>query len=88
MKIINKKCMYCDRKITNQYDCNNPDDYGLHSKYIDYSDKVVCPKCDYLVTKTNRYIKRIIDYGFSPLAIKELEFHISSINDVLKEIEE
>lgn len=83
----NKNCMYCNKKIKTRYDCNNPEDYGLYSKYIDFSDKVVCPKCDYLVTKTNRYIKRIIDYEFSPLAIKDLEYHISSINDVLKEME-
>lgn len=72
-----KNCMYCGKQLVNLLDINNPEDYGLHTPYLDFSDKVVCTKCDFVVTQTDRLLKAIIDGKDRERDIKLLEEHIS-----------
>lgn len=83
--IFNKQCMYCKKELKKE-ECNNPDDFGLHSEYINFSDKVVCPKCNLLVTITNRHLKRIIDSDYNSKNMKELENYILTINKKIDKI--
>ena len=74
-------CMYCRKKIDGMG--SNPDDYGLHSKYIDFSDKSVCFRCDVLVTQTNRYISWILSE--KPRALEQFRMHAE---EIVREYEE
>lgn len=71
-----KHCCYCFAKLDDYG--GYPSDYGLHSMYIDYSDKSVCPKCNELITLTNRYLAEIV-LG-KPHALQHLQRHINSLN--------
>lgn len=78
-------CMYCKKELKKE-ECNNPDDFGLHSEYINFSDKYVCNKCNLLVTITNRHLKRIIDTDYNSQNMKELENYILTINKKIDKI--
>ena len=68
--------MYCGKEVTDFGD--NPEDYGLH-KQIDFSKLCTCNRCNELVTKTNRYIKRVLDTNGQDNTLLDLEAHILSI---------
>ena len=81
----NGKCMYCG-KILNGIG-GNPNDYGLHSEYVDFSDKGVCPRCDELVTQTNRCIRDILNHDGNPEPyFSTLMKHIGDVSDHYDEL--
>lgn len=74
------KCMYCGVELKDGGAC--AEDYGLHTPYItDFYDKRVCPRCDMVVTRTNRILKGVIDSNFEPHTLVSLEEHVKMIRN-------
>ena len=78
----NRICMYCGKQLAKRLDMNNPEDYGLHTPYLDFSGKVACRECEFVVTQTNRILKAIIDGKERERYIKLLEEHISYFPEI------
>lgn len=74
------KCMYCSKEIKVE-ECHNPEDFGLHTPYLDFKDKSTCLKCNNLVTITNRLLKNIIDTDYSSKSVEKLKNHIEKIEE-------
>lgn len=72
-------CYYCKRPIYQKHGINNAEDYELHE---DTKHKICCPKCNYIVTESNRLIKRLIDIP-NIENVKLLKDHIFNINNFL-----
>lgn len=49
----NNTCYFCGSPFTNDWRANNAEDFRLHPET---QGKVCCPRCDKLVTNTNRNI--------------------------------
>lgn len=79
-----KRCMYCGALLP-EHGGGYPEDYGLHTPYINFADKEVCPTCDLVVTSTDRMIKKIIDTDGDDRAIKELQEHVEEIRRYYKD---
>lgn len=79
--LLKKKCMYCGKYIK-PIEAGNPEDYGLHTPYMDFSDKVVCRECDFVVTQTDRLVKHIVDGYNREYNIERLKEHINAISGI------
>lgn len=74
-------CPYCGKRFGMHCGPANPEDYGLHS-FVNWSIvEGTCPKCDSLVTQTNRLIKDVIDNDWSEESLKRLKHHINNISN-------
>ena len=74
----NEICIYCGVKLNGKGGC--AEDYGLHTPYIeDFYNKQVCPKCDLIVTQTNRLLKRVIDSNEPDTVIPSLQAHMKIV---------
>ena len=76
------KCMYCGKEIDDYG--HNPEDFGLHTPYLDFSDYRTCGDCNLLVTITNRLVKQTLDSDWEDSTLEGLESHIHFLKDFKK----
>ena len=74
-------CLYCKKLLVDCGFGNNPEDCGLHYFVEWHKLPRVCNKCNYIITLTDRYLKRVIDTNVSERSLNDLEEHISSFKE-------
>ena len=73
------KCMYCGKELVDNG--HNPEDFGLHTPYMDFSNKCTCNDCNNLITITNRLLKNVLDSNGDKNSMLNLESHITSLKN-------
>ena len=74
------KCMYCGKDIKIN-ESHNPEDFGLHTPYLDFSNKRTCNDCNALVTIPNRLIKGVLDTNYSEHSLDKLDSYIKLLRE-------
>lgn len=74
-------CIYCGKSLLPK-EGNNPEDYGLHTPYINFAGKSTCDVCNIVVTQTNRLLKGIIDSNGGAKEIIQLKGHVNMLSQL------